>query len=90
MRKSKTVKVNLSDTVFVRLTEAGVVRHYEYYREMAHMMRRSIRSIKPPLKMDKEGWVEFTFWDLMQIFGTKMLIGNRLMFANGDMRISRK
>jgi hypothetical protein len=71
------MKININDTVKVRLTKLG--------RTIAAQERECIRSILarngcvnlmlPERKPDAEGWTEWQLWDLMQVFGPRLYHG---------------
>lgn len=65
-------KYNINKQVKVKLTEFGVCifnKHYE---------RWGIKA--PKLNIDDDGYFSFQMWDLMQIFGNEIYMGNEVPF----------
>lgn len=70
------MKFNINDNVKVRLTEQGFIVHKKYYTQ--YLVGSSF-TYSPP-KVDEEGFSTFQMWELMQIFGPYIYMGDKLPF----------
>jgi hypothetical protein len=85
----KRILFNTNCKVWVRLTAKGKEvynKHWDKYIRWANITA-------PELKPDKDGWVEFQLWDLMNIFGESHyngcdipFEGNVILFDKADFK----
>jgi len=68
------MNINLNEYVKVKLTDYGEQIHYGNYiaKGVSFCMKHKYR---PPL-IDEQGYSKFQLWDLMNIFGSVMYLGN--------------
>ena len=77
------LKLNINDTVTVALTEVGIEKLYEHYRN-----RRSIGLVKYHHKA--ENIYKFQIWELMRIFGKYMELGATQYFEDNMICMNQK
>jgi hypothetical protein len=70
--------INLNDKVRVRLTDRGRAHHAKRYEEL--FARHADRYPYSPPAVDAEGWSEFQFWELFQVFGAVVGMGMAVPF----------
>lgn len=72
---------NMNDFVKVKLTEFGEKVYAEHYKQY---------ETKRKLTRDDNGYSEFQLWQLMNIFGSNMYNGNKILFEGVKMLIKDK
>lgn len=61
-------KINLNDTIYVKLTDYGKDIYYHLYDELNNYIGREI--IKPHFpEEDEYGYSKFQLWNFMKIYG---------------------
>jgi len=70
--KGDTIKCNINDKVYVRLTDDGI----NILNELNKRLRESFSNLQYSLPKEKDGWYEFSMLELMNIFGVYMYRGN--------------
>lgn len=72
------LKLNVNDTVKVRLTNSGKLAHRRAHDELRRQFPK-LRKYSPP-KTDADGWSEWQLWHLMQAFGPVISLGSEPPF----------
>lgn len=67
------MKLNINDTVKVKLTPYGLELYRKYWLPYCKFGCT-------PTKQDINGYTEFQLWDLMNIFGSSLYLGCKLPF----------
>jgi hypothetical protein len=73
-------KININDTVKVRLTEFGKELHKKLWDDFWSANGVLDKFPYTPPKTDPDGYCEFQMWNLMQDFGAYCGLGNELPF----------
>ena len=72
------MNINLNEYVKVKLTDYGLKVHRTHY------LVKSAPVYRPP-RVDEQGYSKFQLWDLMNIFGSVMYLGNpNVPFENNE------
>jgi hypothetical protein len=76
------MKININDTVKVRLTKLGrTIAAQEHERLQSILARHGCAHLAlPERKADAQGRTEWQLWDLMQLFGRHLYRGGELPF----------
>ena len=69
------MKINLNDSCYVKLTPAGVEQYYNHQRQQ--LIPEQL--IRHPKRFQTTDWYEFQLWDLMNIFGSTLHLGTRML-----------
>lgn len=65
------IKINLNETIKVKLTDFGKEIYYHRFDDINKMARREV--IKPTMPyVDEEGYTSFQLWYFMQLYGEYM------------------
>lgn len=68
-------KINLNDTIKVKLTPLGADIYYRQYDDFIEQMKREnnhkvLETVKPRMpRIDKDGFTEIQFWHFIQLYG---------------------
>ena len=68
------VKINLNETVKVKLTQFGKDIYTHQYNEIINK-HPLLKISRPEIKVDEKGYTEFTLWEFMNLYGPYMTIG---------------
>ena len=68
------VKINLNETVKVKLTQFGKDIYTRQYDEVAKKYPL-LKISRPEIRIDENGYTEFTLWQFMNLYGSYMEIG---------------
>lgn len=68
------VKINLNETVKVKLTQFGKDIYMHQYDEVANKYP-FLKISHPEIKVDENGYTDFTLWQFMNLYGPYMVIG---------------
>lgn len=71
-------KVNINNTVWVKLTDIGRDIYFHQYDELNRLARRIIMEPKYPTEID--GYFEEQLWCLFEIFGPHINMGTEMPF----------
>lgn len=75
-------KVNINETVKVKLTDVGIgilkEQHDELDRKIKANNRKGLGEFK--LQLDDEGYTRFQLWSFMNAFGEYMTLGSEMPF----------
>lgn len=96
--KNKTLKhnegftsVNVNYTCKVKLTKYGIKvwkEHWEPYRKVQSSMNLKVNSYFDKPKLDSNGYMVTALWEIMQIFGKCLYMGNNeIPFVNNEILI---
>ena len=81
------VNININTAVEVKLTELGMTiltnHYFKYFAETG------IKNTKLYINglINKKGYIRFSMWDFMSIFGKNMHMGSYPVIENNDMKI---
>jgi hypothetical protein len=73
-----STKINVNDSVWVKLTDAGKLIHRREHDAMRQQFP-SLGRYKPP-KQYPGGYAKFQMWELMQYFGPHISLGAAVPF----------
>ena len=68
------VKINLNETIKVKLTQFGKDIYTHQYDEIAKKYPL-LKISRPEIRIDENGYTEFTLWQFMNLYGPYMEIG---------------
>jgi hypothetical protein len=71
---------NINSTVKVRLTEYGKELHKNQWKEFWSSVGKLDKHPYKPLETDADGYCEFMMWNLMNKFGSYMILGCEVPF----------
>jgi len=74
----KYLSFNINDYVWVMLTPEGK----KIYQHQFDKYPPEIGLIPSPLHVEKDGWIKFNFWELMEIFGSHIYFGCNVPFVD--------
>jgi len=83
---------NINLNVYVKLTDLGkqiLVRYNNYYQNIQGARPYEDFNDIPFIKTDKDGYTEFQMWNLMEIFGQYIGMGQPNVFDLG-IRLNKK
>lgn len=83
---SERIPINLNDLIFVKLTKLGCEQFEAYYRSPVYDGLPEM--YRPPIPEPGQE-KDFQIWELMQIFGPHMHMGDALMFESMDVEVLR-
>ena len=67
-KDNKTTKINLNDTIKVKLTPLGAEIYYKQFDKLNKQYEKEI--CKPCMPMiDKDGYTEFQLWHFIELYG---------------------
>lgn len=85
------IRINVNDSVKVKLTDLGIAILRERRKELNQMIHanggRGLGEFEP--KTDEEGYSTFQLWDLMNTFGYWMTMGFDIPFETDIIIIKR-
>lgn len=82
------MKMNLNDTVKVKLTDEGIKILKERYQYFNRMLAKQSIPIEPfELKLDAEGYYHAQLWHLLEDFGDKVFLGCEVPFENNVIEV---
>lgn len=67
-KDNETAKINLNDTIKVKLTPLGAEIYYKQFDELNKQRGREICKPQMP-RIDKDGYTEFQLWNFMELYG---------------------
>ena len=67
-KDNETAKINLNDTIKVKLTPLGAEIYYKQFDELNKQYGREICKPQMP-KIDKDGYTEFQLWNFIELYG---------------------
>lgn len=70
----KTIRINLNETVKVKLTDWGKVIYYRRFDSLNEFVERQICKSRLP-KEDEDGYTEFQLWDFINMYGQYISMG---------------
>jgi len=76
---SDPASVNVNDSVWVKLTDAGRLIHRREHDELRKQVPSLGRYERP--KKYPGGYVKFHLWELMQLFGPHIIMGAPMPFS---------
>ena len=62
------IKINLNETIKVKLTPYGAEIYYKQFDELNKLHGREICKPKMP-RIDKDGYTEFQLWHFIELYG---------------------
>lgn len=65
---NRTTKINLNETIKVKLTPYGAEIYYKQFDELNKQYGREICRPQMP-RIDKDGYTEFQFWNFIELYG---------------------
>ena len=68
------IKINLNETVKVKLTPYGAEIYYKQFDELNKQYGREICKPLMP-RIDKDGYTEFQLWNFIELYGQHIGIG---------------
>lgn len=74
MCQQEEIKVNINWIAKIKLTKEGEKYFREYFAGYIGVLSSYIPEI------DEDGYLTLQLWEVMQIFGRKIVMGNHLMF----------
>ena len=66
------MQINLNDKVKVKLTDAGRVMYKAFMADVSAPLEPYLPALDSNADLDEDGLSEFSFWELMQVFGPRM------------------
>lgn len=81
------MKINLNDTVKVKLTDHGRAVHFATFDRVVRHPDHRVTYTPPTI--DAEGYSKFQLWHLMHDFGRYTGLGTKACFENNDISIPR-
>ena len=70
------MKINLNDTIKVKLTEYGLSIYYHRYDKILEEYPRLKNTLRPKYPdVDNEGYTEFQLWDFISLYVDYMYCG---------------
>ena len=76
------IKVNINEEIKVKLTDEGKIVYAKWDHKHDDVIHKDNLMYNSHLKND-DFW-EFHLWELMQIFGEEMRMGNKSMFVKNE------
>lgn len=70
---------NINDYVWVKLSKRGIEvfnKHYEKTRNKYPALDRFLLTLPKPPEPNEHGYCKFQMYDLFQVFGSEMFLGN--------------
>lgn len=71
---NETAKINLNDTIKVKLTPLGAEIYYKQFDELNKQYGREICKPLMP-RIDKDGYTEFQLWHFIELYGQHIGLG---------------
>jgi hypothetical protein len=68
------IKINLNETVKVKLTQFGKDIYMHQYDEVINKYPL-LKISRPEIKIDENGYTEFILWHFMNLYGSYMELG---------------
>ena len=69
------MQINMNDKVKVKLTEAGRETYRAFMTDVSAPLEPYLPALDPSRDLDADGFSEFHFWEIMQVFGPRMHMG---------------
>lgn len=69
------MQINMNDKVKVKLTESGREIYRAFMADVSAPLEPYLPALDPNRDLDADGFSEFHFWEIMQVFGPKMHMG---------------
>ena len=85
----KTKKLNINEYVKVKLNETGLDIYIKRMKEINESLKEKGTDLEFPLYpvRDDKGYVKFQLWDLMELFGEYLRVGEEIPFENNSIYI---
>lgn len=78
------MRINLNDTIRVRLTERGRIIHEEYQKGVNRLIAGTNHRVRVKPVTDDFGQTEYVLWQFMEIFGPHLNMGTDPVVIGND------